>query len=157
MSEPNSAESNHNRLFWGASQLFLLGLVSRFHRNYRRFSQPESSIAEPVDRHALLELTQVVLYKQRVYLNVIETDGTEDNMDEQISALLLLQQISDHLDDLHVRLLEHDPDLIAPLIPELDRQRKSWKWDQQDGSEYREHKDAYSSFIHWKDELNRRL
>jgi|GEM_PF-5524773 len=158
MSEENPAESNLNQLFWGASQLFLLGLVSRFHRNYKRFSSTESSIAEPIDRHALLELSRIILYKQRVYLNLLEKNQLDPEMNDQISALLLQQQITDHLDDLHVRLLEHDPELIAPLIPELDRQRKCWKWDSDSADDSANHyDDAHSSFLQWRDELRNQL
>ncbi len=160
MSEPTSAESNLNQLLWGASQLFLLGLVSRFHRNYRRFSNTGSTISDPVDRHALLELNRVILYKQRAYLNLFEKDESSPDMKDQVSALLLRQQITDHLDDLHIRLLEHNPKQIAPLIPELDRQRKCWKWDD-DSDIVSEciscYEDSHSSFIHWRDELRNRL
>lgn len=160
MTEPNSAESNRNKLFWGASQLFLLGLVSRFHRNYRRFSKIGSSIAEPVDLYALLELSRIILYKQRAYLNLLEKDDSDPDVNNQVSALLLRQQITDHMDDLHVRLLEHDPDQIAPLIPELDQQRRIWKWD--DDSDITNgslclFEDSHTSFIRWRDELRNRL
>ncbi|HKI44697.1 MAG TPA: hypothetical protein VKA08_05095 [Balneolales bacterium] len=160
MSDPTSAESDRNQLLWGASQLFLLGLVSRFHRNYRRFSDIGSAISEPVDRQALLELTRVILYKQRVYLNLLEKDETNPDMKNQVSALLLRQQITDHLDDLHVRLLEHNPEQISPLIPELDRQRKYWKWDGDSGIMNELIgccEDSHASFIYWRDELRNRL
>ena len=160
MSDPASAESDQNQLLWGASQLFLLGLVSRFHRNFRRFNNIGSTISEPVDLHALLELTRVILYKQRVYLNLLEQNETSSDRKNQVSSLLLRQQITDHLDDLHVRLLEHNPEQIAPLIPELDWQRTCWKWD--DNSDIVSesvtcYEEAHSSFIHWKDELSNRL
>ncbi len=160
MNDQNPAESNRNQLFWGVSQLFLLGLVSRFHRNYKRFSNTESSIVEPVDRHTLLELSRVILYKQRVYLNLLEKSQADPDMNDQIGALLLQQQITDHLDDLHVRLLEHDPEQIAPLIPELDRQRKGWKCDYDSDPidvPITHYADAHSSFLQWRDELRNGL
>lgn len=160
MSEPNSAESNRNKLFWGASQLFLLGLVSRFHRNYRRFSRGGTAISDPVDQQSLLELTRIILYKQRVYLNLLEKDESGYGMQEEVGALLLRQQITDHLDDLHVRLLEHNPEQIAPLIPELDQQRKRWKWDDDENTTdllISSFEDSHSSFIRWRDGLRSRL
>ncbi len=160
MSEQEPATPDWNRLFWSASQLFMLGLVSRFYRNYERFGTSGSEKKVPADAASLLELTRTILYKQRTYLNLLAKEADSIRPSDRISALLLHRQIADYLDDLHIRLLEHDPDRIVPLIPGIDRQRKQWRWNPDDdpfGELSYDYQLSYTSLLRWKEELARQL
>lgn len=120
--------------------MLALGAVQRLDYNRRRYelndvAETASGRELPPDRHEATERLNRLILNVQAFQNVnsqYETSGDE----RFISGLMLLfQQINTQLYTLHHDVLEHDADLILPMIDPLDAEMKRWSYDRLDQHE----------------------
>jgi|GEM_PF-6945867 len=113
-----------NAVFWGASRLLFLALISRFHKNFNRYNN--KVVRNDVSAASLCRTTHKIIYKQQSVLNLLHGYAQINDMSTASALLVLRQQIHNFLDDLHTDILDFDIDRIYPLISRLDDQREFW-------------------------------
>jgi hypothetical protein len=128
-STPSSdEEDNQLKTLWNASHLLTLGVVNRFFRNYNRYREENRNIA---DCRQLISLCYEIEHKIYAYENLQSTtlDNSTHTFDYEVSSLILRQQIFEYFEHLHHQLLYRDAELIASIIPLIDRQLDLWNSD----------------------------
>lgn len=122
-SDSNTEEDTELRQFWGFSRMLMLGMLQRFHYNYKRYQPdgPESAELPGV-------LLERLHYQAYVFHNRLISE--EATLTESGSRLVIGQKIYNLLYQIHHQLLDYDASEIAGLIPQLDRQLAFWSPDE---------------------------
>lgn len=120
--EPSGSDQFVERLFWGASFVLALGLISKFASSFRRSHGDERRIPQKED---LQELIRAIGNKMNAIRGIV---ATQDQPDPYHSTMLVLlhQQTYDLFHELHQELLEVELDAIVDVIPLIDRQLRFW-------------------------------
>lgn len=120
---------------WNAARLLALGAVQRLDYNRRRYELGDETgtappEALPPDRHEAARRLNGLILNVQAFQNL--RSRYQLSGDERFTSglLLLFQRINNQLYTLHHDLLEHEADLILPLITPLDTEMKRWSYEQ---------------------------
>lgn len=140
LSQNEQSEPGENRRFAGLVNLLFLGMINRFHFNYKRYRED----APPVTRQQVLRMCKDISYKLFAYRNALLTPepAQENEQDTDIygaTLLVLAKQIFDLMYQMHHSLLELPVEEIAQTIPSVDKLLARWDERQEDPFESVEH------------------
>lgn len=135
-SSPSDSDAAAAQL-WNAARVLALGAVQRLDYNRRRYEINDEAGTStgtelPPDRHETTERLNRVILNVQAFQN-LRSRYEASNDDRFISGLMLLfQQINTQLYTLHHDVLEHEADIILPLIDPLDTEMKRWSYERLD-------------------------
>jgi hypothetical protein len=138
-SSPSDSDATAAQL-WNAARVLALGAVQRLDYNRRRYEINDEAGSSPgpdmpPDRHETTERLNRIILNVQTFQNLRSRYEASDD-DRFISGLMLLfQQINTQLYTLHHDVLEHEADIILPLIDPLDTEMKRWSYERLDQNE----------------------
>ncbi len=110
--------------FAAAVTAMSIGTGKRLIRNFHYYRQETTEIVYKEEcLHLYREIRQNLFGLQNLYLN----DVNQQSDTSSSFKVMLAKQIQDNFEDLHRKILFFDADLIANIIPIIDRQRSFWK------------------------------